>query len=72
MTTHISESAKIFTFPPRGRFALSVQGEATAPATANLQFPRAVRLVAGSGWYHDEAIQQSIKDAMKSDPFRKN
>ena len=72
MTKNISGSAKILTFPPRGRFALAIQGEATAPATANLQFPRGIRLVAGSGWYHDEAIQQSIMEAMKGDPFRKN
>jgi hypothetical protein len=72
MTTNISGSAKIFTFPPRGRFALTIQREETAPAAANLQFPRGVRLVAGTGWYHDEAIQQSTTDAMKGDPFRKN
>jgi hypothetical protein len=58
MTTNFSAtptaSAKIYTFPPRGRFALRIDD--TAPA-ANVQLPRNVKLVSGSGWYHDEAIQ---------------
>ena len=49
-----SGSATIYTFPPRGRFALRIDD--TAPA-ANVQLPRGVKLVTGSGWYHDEAIQ---------------
>ena len=47
-------SATIYTFPPRGRFALRMDD--TAPA-ANMQLPRGVKLVSSSGWYHDEAIQ---------------
>jgi hypothetical protein len=58
MTTNLSAtpiaSAKIYTFPPRGRFALRIDD--TAPA-ATVQLPRGVKLVSGSGWYHDEAIQ---------------
>ena len=58
MTTNLSAtpiaSATIYTFPPRGRFALRVDD--TAPA-ANVQLPRGVKLVSGSGWYHDEAIR---------------
>jgi Protein of unknown function (DUF2735) len=58
MRTHLSAtptaSATIYTFPPRGRFALRIDD--TAPA-ANAQLPRGVNLVSGSGWYHDEAIQ---------------
>jgi hypothetical protein len=49
-----SGSATIYTFPPRGRFALRIDD--TAPA-ADVQLPRGVKLVTGSGWYHDEAIQ---------------
>jgi Protein of unknown function (DUF2735) len=62
MTTNISGSADpmsatIYTFPPRGRFALRVDGDAPA-AAANVQLPRGVKLVSGgSGWYHDEAIK---------------
>jgi hypothetical protein len=59
MTTNVSAtptaSAKIYTFPPRGRFALRIDD--TAPAAANVQLPRGAELVPGSGWYHDEAIQ---------------
>ena len=58
MTTNVSAtptaSAKIYTFPPRGRFALRIDD--TAPAT-NAQLPRGAKLVSSGGWYHDEAIQ---------------
>ena len=63
MTTRFSEpsnvsgSAKIYTFPPRGRFALRIQDD-ESDAAASIQLPRGVRLVSGSGWYHDEAIQR--------------
>jgi hypothetical protein len=49
---HVSGSAQILKFPPRGRFA--VQALASA---ANPQMLPAVRIASGSGWYHDEAIQ---------------
>jgi hypothetical protein len=70
MTTSISGSsdysgsATIYTFPPRGRFALRDDGQnfvsaGFAPA-ASVQLPRGVKLVSGgSGWYHDAAIQES-------------
>ena len=65
MTTNFSAtptaSAKIYTFPPRGRFALRVDDTAAA---ANVQLPRGVKLVPGSGWYHDAAIQAD--DARKN------
>ncbi len=67
MSTNFSGSAKIYSFPPRGRFALRDQHDDFAPAT-NMQLPRGVKLVSGSAWYHDEAIQ----DAMKADNGRKN
>jgi hypothetical protein len=61
MTTNFSAtpttpttSAKIYTFPPRGRFALRIDD--TAPA-ATVRLPRGAELASGSGWYHDEAIQ---------------
>jgi hypothetical protein len=60
MTTTLSAtpttSAKIYTFPPRGRFALHIDNTAPA-ANANVQLPDGAKLVPGSGWYHDEAIQ---------------
>jgi len=67
MTSNISGSAKIYTFPPRGRFALRSEADDVVP-TANVQLPCGVKLVSGSGWYHDEAIQSAIK----ADHGRKN
>jgi hypothetical protein len=55
MTTDFSgTTAKIYTFPPRGRFAMNSQHQDAVPA---FQLPRNVKLVTGSGWYHDDAIQ---------------
>ena len=60
MTTNIfaapTASAKIYTFPPRGRFALRIDDTAPA-ANANVQLPHGAELVSGGGWYHDAAIQ---------------
>ena len=59
MTTPIAGSAKIFTFPPRGRFALRIDDRNSA-AAADVQLPRGVKLVSGgNSWYHDEAIQDA-------------
>jgi hypothetical protein len=75
MTTRISGSsdfsgsATVYTFPPRGRFALRSPGENPA---ADVQLPRGAKLVAGSGWYHDAAIQESDKAANTAEPGRKN
>jgi len=57
MTTSGSpETAKIYAFPARGRFAVSGQrDEFTQPAT--VQMPRGITVASESGWYHDEAIQ---------------
>jgi hypothetical protein len=66
MTTTVSGSAKIYAFPPRGRFALRVQGDGQAPT---VQLPYGVKLVSGaSGWYHDEAI----RSAAEAERGRKN
>ena len=60
MTTNLSGPAKIYAFPPRGRFAAADQTE-QSKATAGLQLPRGVMLVSGSGWYHEAAIQEAIQ-----------
>ncbi|MFZ0723105.1 MAG: DUF2735 domain-containing protein [Xanthobacteraceae bacterium] len=66
MTATNSGSAKIYAFPPRGRYALRVQGDDPAP---KVQLPYGVKLVSGaSGWYHDEAI----RSAAETDRGRKN
>ncbi len=57
MTTNTSGSAKIYAFPPRGRFALRIRGDDAAP---KVELPYGVKLVSGaSGWYHEEAIRSA-------------
>jgi hypothetical protein len=49
-------SAKIYTFPARGRFAVSKQpGEITS--ASNIQLPRGAQFGSTNGWYHEEAIR---------------
>jgi Protein of unknown function (DUF2735) len=56
MTTTISAgSAQIFQFPPRGRFALSAESQ----SRTSVESQPLVKVVAGSGWYHDAAIQDA-------------
>jgi hypothetical protein len=67
MSTSLSRaSATIYTFPPRGRFAIREQ-DTSIPATG-LQLPRGVNISSGSGWYHEEAIQA----ASEAEQGRKN
>ena len=55
MPTDISgTSAKIYTFPPRGRFALAGTADESRPA---FQLPPNAKVASASAWYHDEAIQ---------------
>jgi hypothetical protein len=73
MTTTFSGPAKVYAFPARGRFAVagpyaSSQGGASAASAASVQLPAGVRIVSGSGWYHDAAIQEAVT----AEPRRKN
>ena len=55
MSTSMSrESATIYTFPPRGRYAIREQEVSRGDGH---QLPHGVKLSSGSGWYHEEAIQ---------------
>ena len=55
MTTESQrETATIYTFPARGRFAPAARGE----AAGHEREQRAAPAVMGSGWYHDEAIRE--------------
>jgi hypothetical protein len=55
MTTSTSGgSAQIYQFPPRGRFALNARSESQAVESQPL-----VKVAAGSGWYHEAAIQEA-------------
>jgi hypothetical protein len=68
MTMNLSGSAKIYAFPARGRFAANSRHEEFETA-AKLVLPRGAGLGAsGSGWYHEEAIQ----DALKAEQSRKS
>ena len=59
MTTNSDRaSAKIYQFPARGRFAASGHRE-DAKTTAPLPSPPVVKAAVGSGWYHEEAIQEA-------------
>jgi hypothetical protein len=71
MATPITSSAKIYTFPPRGRFALRMQ-DGVLPA--NVKLPEGAEFAhQGSGWYHDEAVQDSLNtDLLDTEPSRKN
>ena len=55
MTTSDRVSAEIIQFPARGRFAAVGQDRSVTP-----QLPqRVAKAVFGSGWYHDEAIEEA-------------
>jgi hypothetical protein len=53
-------SAQIFQFPPRGRFAAAANRD--DKSLANPLTPRIARIAMGSGWYHDQAIQDAERD----------
>jgi hypothetical protein len=58
MTTSIAGgSARIYEFPPRGRFASNGRDESQPRATLEAQ--SLVKVASGSGWYHDAAIQEA-------------
>jgi hypothetical protein len=52
MTSHYQGSARIYDFPPRGRFAVGASQDSDAVKTA----PRAPAVTFGC-WYHEEAIE---------------
>ena len=55
MTTGFQrESATIYEFPRRGRFAATTPHDERTSASFALP-----RVVFGSGWYHDEAIEEA-------------
>jgi hypothetical protein len=58
MTTNSDrESANIYQFPARGRFAANQRDE-TKP-TATLTSQQVVKAAVGSGWYHEAAIEEA-------------
>jgi Protein of unknown function (DUF2735) len=67
MTTNVSGSAKIYTFPRRGRFATGDQGEASQ-ALAAAQLPRGLMTACGSSWYHEDAIREAAQTELTRKP----
>ena len=60
-TSHAQASATIYEFPKRGRFAVTAQrDEVTA---ADYLSPR---VAYGSGWYHDEAIEDDAERSRRN------
>jgi len=56
MTTNFQDgSAKIYTFPARGRFADSNGRDGPTRDMA----PRIAPVASGAGWYHEEAIREA-------------
>jgi hypothetical protein len=55
------QSAKIYQFPAGGRAALNVKRESASATTA----ATGTRIVYGSGWYHDDAIQEAAEISRK-------
>jgi hypothetical protein len=61
MTTSISRgSAQIYEFPPRGRFAPKSRDE--SQVRTNLEAQPLVKVAAGSGWYHEAAIEEAARN----------
>jgi hypothetical protein len=60
-SSHPVETAKIYQFPARGRFAVRFAklGETEAAASAPSLAAQGVGdIVFGSSWYHEEAVQE--------------
>lgn len=59
MTTNVHrESARIYTFPARGRFAAGAAQE-RVPEDASRTPSHAASAALGSAWYHEEAIREA-------------
>jgi len=57
------QSATIYKFPPRGRFATEAQhGDVTV---SNIAPARLAKAALGSAWYHDEAIREAERPQKK-------
>ena len=56
--SEFSGTAKIYQFPPRGRYALRETGSGFV-APAHFQLPHGAAFApVGGAWYHDEAIRE--------------
>jgi hypothetical protein len=53
-------SATIYTFPPRGRFALANPHDVLG--SAGVASAHGIKIASGSGWYHEAAIEDAMMD----------
>jgi len=67
MTSLNRGPAKIYAFPPRGRFA-SVSGRTEAYRPEHT--PPRVLVASSSAWYHDEAMRSEVR--RDAEPVRQN
>ena len=64
-TNNFQQSAKIYQFPVRSRRVADRMREEAAPVV-NIVPPRLAKAASSSAWYHDAAIQESVRSE-KSD-----
>jgi hypothetical protein len=57
-TSHDRGSAEIYQFPPRGRFAVTIQRDESKSASA-VATSRFATMALGGSWYHEEAIREA-------------
>lgn len=60
-TAFTHESAKIYTFPKRVRIKADTHGD-QANSIVSPASPRIANVAAGSGWYHEAAIEEAEWD----------
>jgi hypothetical protein len=58
-----TSSAKIYAFPPRGRFALAKEHDAME--SAGVKSTLGIKIASGSGWYHEAAIEDARNDTSR-------
>lgn len=49
-------TARIYEFPARGRYAAAAQEEEETKFATDASLTRAVKIVSGGAWYHEEAV----------------
>lgn len=65
-TTH-REAAKIYEFPSGGRAS---RNRASASSSAHPASPKTAKAEYGSGWYHDDAIEEAEHATVLARPVR--
>ena len=58
-------SARIYQFPLGGRRCLTAASRQAVKVEADAAPPRLPKMVAGSGWYHEAAIEEARRSAKR-------